>query len=78
MLSNLIKLVPKFSFAKEVAKAGSGSTGSANLTHYKDGQLVNRSQLVLKQKEDVEAYVIKTVQNYFRTTYKNGKANIII
>lgn len=72
MLSSIIKFVPRFTFAKEVAKASSGSASSSNLTYYKDGQIVNRSQLVLKNQQDIEAYIIKTVQNYFRSTYKNG------
>lgn len=72
MLSNLTKLIPRFAFAKEVAKTGTASGTASNLTYYKDGQLVNRTQIVLKKKEDIEAYVIKTIQNYFRTTYKNG------
>jgi len=42
------------------------------LTYYKDGQLVNRTSITLKKQEDIESYVIKTVQNYFRTTYKQG------
>lgn len=50
MLSNLLKLVPRFGFAKEVAKAGTASGTASNLTYYKDGQLVNRTQLVLKNK----------------------------
>lgn len=78
MLSNLIKLVPRFAFAKEVAKAGTASGTASNLTYYKDGQLVNRTQIVLKKKEDIESYVVKTIQNYFRTTYKNGISNLII
>ena len=72
MFANLIKFVPRFTFAKEVAKATTAAGSNANLTYYKDGQLVNRTQIVLKKKEDIESYVIKTVQNYFRTTYKNG------
>jgi hypothetical protein len=71
MFASLIKSSIRFAFAKEVAKASSAGS-SANLTFYKDGQLVNRTQIVLKKQEDIEAYVIKTVQNYFRTTYKNG------
>lgn len=74
MLSSIIKFVPRFAFAKEVAKASTASTSSANLTFYKDGNIVNRSQLVLKNQQDIEAYVIKTVQNYFRSTYKNGNS----
>lgn len=50
MLSNLVKLIPRFGFAKEVAKAGTASGSAANLTYYKDGQLVNRTQIVLKKK----------------------------
>jgi hypothetical protein len=50
MLRNIIKGFVKFNFAKEVAKATSTATSSANLTYYKEGQLVNRTQLVLKKK----------------------------
>lgn len=50
MFANLIKFVPKFTFAKEVAKASAAAGSSANLTYYKEGQLVNRTQLVLKKK----------------------------
>lgn len=50
MFGSLIKLVPKFGFAKEVAKAGTAAGSASNLTYYKDGQLVNRTQIVLKKK----------------------------
>ncbi len=38
----------------------------------KDGQLVNRNHIVLKQSEDVEGYVMQVLKNYFRTTNKSG------
>lgn len=65
-----------FSFSSEVQKvAPKASTGStAGITFYKDGQLTTRTAITLKKEEDIEAYVIKTVQNYFRTTYKQGNA----
>ena len=74
MLRNIVRSFANLSqFSTEVQKSGSKSTGSTSgLTYYKDGQLVNRSALVLKKQEDIESYVIKTVQNYFRTTYKQG------
>ena len=50
MLSNFLKVIPKFGFAKEVAKTTTASGSAANLTYYKDGQLVNRTQIVLKKK----------------------------
>lgn len=50
MLLNIVKLIPRFGFAKEVAKAGTAAGSAANLTYYKDGQLVNRTQIVLKKK----------------------------
>lgn len=43
-----------------------------DIQQYIDGQLVNRSHLVPKKKEDIEGYVLKTVRNYFRTTNKAG------
>ena len=76
MLRNLFKGVTLFS--TEVQKSSTKSTGSAStITHYREGQLVNRTSIILKKQEDIESYVIKTVQNYFRTTYKNGIFNLI-
>jgi len=70
MLTNILKRVALFS--SEVQKSQAKATTPTNITQYKDGQLVNRTALTLKKQEDIEAYVVKTVQNYFRTTYKNG------
>ena len=76
MWKNLIQRVALFS--TEVQKSSTKNTGSAStITHYKEGQLVNRTSITLKKQEDIESYVVKTVQNYFRTTYKNGNAQII-
>ena len=70
MLRNLVKRVALF--ATEVQKSPTPSSASSTITQYHEGQLVNRTALTLKKQEDIESYVIKTVQNYFRTTYKNG------
>lgn len=70
MLRTLTRMM-RLSFAGEVQKS-STSSSSAGLTFYKDGQLVTRNHLVLKKTEDIESYVIKTIQNYFRTTFKQG------
>ena len=43
-----------------------------DIQQYVDGQLVTRNQMVLKKSEDIDAYVVKTVKNYFRTTNKEG------
>jgi len=73
MLRNIFKACNLFSFSNEVAKtAAKSTTATSGLTYYKDGQLVNRTAITLKKQEDIESYVIKTVQNYFRTTYKQG------
>lgn len=74
MLRTLSRLFPRFS--TEVQKS-SAKPSSSGLTYYKDGQLVNRTSLTLKKQEDIESYVIKTIQNYFRTTYKQGNPSII-
>jgi hypothetical protein len=50
MFSSIIKFIPRFGFAKEVTKAGSATGAASNLTYYKDGQLVNRTQIQLKKK----------------------------
>lgn len=71
MLRNIVRAVTCFS--TEVQKSTAKVSGtSSGLTSYKDGQLVNRTALTLKKQEDIESYVVKTVQNYFRTTYKQG------
>jgi hypothetical protein len=70
MLRNIVRAMSGFS--TEVQKGGAKATGGAGLTSYREGQLVSRSALVLKKQEDIESYVVKTVQNYFRTTYKQG------
>ena len=77
MLRTLSTLIKNFRFATEVQKTGKPQGSSpSGLTYYKDGQLQTRNSIVLKKQEDIEAYVIKTVQNYFRTTYKNGITKI--
>jgi len=43
-----------------------------DLSVYVEGQIVNRTSLVLKKHEDIEGYVLKMIRNYFRTTNKNG------
>lgn len=70
MLRSIAKSISRFS--TEVQKSSSKPSSTAGLTYYKDGQLVNRTALTLKKQEDIESYVVKTVQNYFRTTYKQG------
>ncbi len=80
IILNMLRIATKFftgnnfKFATAVQKStNSKSTSSGDLTYYKDGQLVTRSAIVLKEKQDIEAYVIKIIQNYPRTTFKNGK-----
>lgn len=70
MLRNIVKSITRFS--TEVQKSSSKPSSTSGLTYYKDGQLVNRTAITLKKQEDIESYVVKTVQNYFRTTYKQG------
>ena len=76
---NLLRLAsaPRFGFATEVQTQVKKDNAPKNLTYYKDGQITTRTAITLKKKEDIEAYVIKTIQNYFRTTYKNGTASQI-
>eukprot|EP01017_Pseudomicrothorax_dubius_P002416 TRINITY_DN1005_c0_g1_i2.p1 TRINITY_DN1005_c0_g1~~TRINITY_DN1005_c0_g1_i2.p1 ORF type:complete len:160 (-),score=41.65 TRINITY_DN1005_c0_g1_i2:153-632(-) len=64
-------------FATEAAKGEVSTkvektTKKAEIQQYIDGQLVTRNYLVLKKKEDIEGYVLKTIRNYFRTTNKAG------
>lgn len=72
MFKNISLLIPRFAFAKEVQQTATKASQAAGLTYYKDGQLTTRSQIVLKKTEDIESYVIKTVQNYYRSTFKQG------
>lgn len=73
MFRSLIRSATKLNFATEVQKTAPKAGQAAGLTYYKDGQLTTRSQIVLKKTEDIESYVIKTVQGYYRTTFKQGK-----
>ena len=70
MLRGLARLA-KFRFSSEVEKV-SLRPKSDGLTYYQEGQIISRNAITLKKTEDIESYVIKTIQNYFRTTYKNG------
>lgn len=69
---------PLYRFAAEAGKEtkaldkAKAKSDANRLTLYQNGELTTRSAVTLKSKEDVESYVIKTVQNYFRTTYKEG------
>jgi acyl carrier protein len=72
------QVTPRFFFAAD-AKAGTEVSTKVDkqqkkkdISVYIDGQIVNRNQLVLKKDEDIEAYVLKTLRNYFRTTNKLG------
>lgn len=61
-----------FTFAKDVQTNVKANDNPKNLTFYKNGQLTTRTAITLKKTEDIESYVIKTLQNYFRTTYRQG------
>mmetsp|Transcript_59395 Transcript_59395/g.68808 ORF Transcript_59395/g.68808 Transcript_59395/m.68808 type:complete len:156 (+) Transcript_59395:31-498(+) len=66
---------PAMSFAseqKEVAPKAQQQEKKKDIQVYVDGQLITRNHLVLKKSEDIDAYVLKTVRNYFRTTNKQG------
>lgn len=77
MLKNLSRFITRYNFANEVQKTTSKASSSAGLTYYKDGQLTTRQNIVLKKTEDIESYVIRTIQNYYRSTYKQGNKLII-
>ena len=72
MIKNISLLLPRFRFANEVQKTSTKSAQASGLTFYKDGQLTTRQQIVLKKTEDIESYVVKVIQNYYRSTYKQG------
>ena len=73
-IKQISRILSKYQFASEVQKSTKNLNG-AGLTYYKEGELVTRQSLVLKKQEDIEAYVIKTIQGYYRTTYKQGINN---
>lgn len=68
----LLSVPMRFGMATEVQTKVKSDNSTKSLTYYKDGQLTTRTAITLKKKEDIEAYIIKTIQNYFRTTYKAG------
>ena len=45
-------------------------TNSTQQFRYVDGELIPVTNLVLKQRENIEEYVIKIIKNYFRTTQR--------
>ena len=57
---------------KEVSKKVEQAKTKKDVQFYQNGQLVNRTSLILKKHEDIEAYVVKTIRNYFRTTNKKA------
>lgn len=77
MLKNLATFLTKYKFANEVQKTTTKAASSSGLTYYKDGQLTTRQNIVLKKTEDIESYVIRTIQNYYRSTYKQGNTIIM-
>lgn len=74
MLRGLLRGFNAMRFASEVQKASDSAGRAGGLTYYRNGELVTRNAITLKKEEDIEAYVVKTVQDYFRTTYKQGTA----
>ena len=42
------------------------------ILRYENGQMVSQQQVQLRDSQQVEDYVLKTIKNYFRTTYKDG------
>ncbi len=65
---------PLYTFAesKEVeAKAAEQPKKEAkkkDVQVYRDGQIVNRTAIVLKKEQDIESYVLSVIRGYFRTT----------
>mmetsp|Transcript_28654 Transcript_28654/g.25629 ORF Transcript_28654/g.25629 Transcript_28654/m.25629 type:complete len:114 (+) Transcript_28654:60-401(+) len=59
--------------AQEVSTKVDKAAKKRELSVYAEGQIVNRSQLVLKKQEDIEGYVKKLLSGYFRTT---NRANL--
>jgi hypothetical protein len=76
-LLRVLSATGRYGLATEVQTKVKSDSSAKSLTYYKDGQLTTRSAIVLKKKEDIEGYVIKTIQNYFRTTYKAGIKQLI-
>jgi len=72
MFKSLCSAMIRYRFANEIQKTSAKGASTGSLTFYKDGQLTTRQSIVLKQVEDIDAYVIKTIQNYYRSTFKQG------
>mmetsp|Transcript_101329 Transcript_101329/g.140740 ORF Transcript_101329/g.140740 Transcript_101329/m.140740 type:complete len:160 (-) Transcript_101329:174-653(-) len=67
--------VPKafFADANQVSTKVDKKGKPRDLSFYVEGQIQQRSQLVLKKQEDIDGYVKKLLSGYFRTT---NRANI--
>ncbi len=61
-----------FSNSEVAGVVGKLKDHSNKVMIYKNGELVERSALVLKNKAKIEEYVFKLLRSNHRTTFKNG------
>lgn len=47
-------------------------TTKDSIMTYQNGELIQRTALVLKSKENIEDYVFKLIKEHFRTTFTDG------
>ena len=71
-LRNGFRLFSEAADGEIVKRESNVPTGNSGNFRYVDGELVPIGNLVLRERESIEEYVLKTVKNYFRTTYKSG------
>ena len=60
----LLKTLSRF---KSLTRSSPKPKATSDLWFYKNGELTKRTDLVLKQKESIEEFVLKKIKNYFRT-----------
>ena len=84
MFRRSLSLITKFSKTPRYFFCAAGETNitpnkeapaaqeKKNITYYENGELVSRNQLTLKKYEDIEGYIIKLLQGYYRTINRNN------
>lgn len=66
--------IKKYTFSATEVTKKKVNTDSTNdsIMQYQNGELIQRTALVLKSKENIEDYVFKLIKDHFRTTFTDG------
>ncbi len=69
---NLLK-IRKINFSQsDLTKQTQQKSSNDSVTTFRNGELEQRTSLVLRNKENIQDYVMKLIKEHYRTTYTNG------